>query len=238
MAEQPNVEITTPTGVSQYPWLSKPDTKWVEEGEYKTNLILSEADAKPLIETINKVFAENVKGVAENIGGEVKTASPPYAAETNDVGNEPTGNIIFRFKSKYPPRIFDAANKPLSDTNIWGGSELRVNAQVIPWYSKMIGAGVKLQLSAVQVIKYVEGGTPSADNFGFKPVEGFVQPIDSASEVFEEPAPVEEPAKLNAESLPQSDLVFDQPVLKDSGKPVIEKPADVDDIVKKWSVKN
>ena len=42
MAQQP-IAITTPTGVAQYPWLSKADTKWNEEGEFKTNLILSEA---------------------------------------------------------------------------------------------------------------------------------------------------------------------------------------------------
>ena len=56
MAQQP-IAITTPTGVAQYPWLSKADTKWNEEGEFKTNLILSEADAEPLIKTISDVFA-------------------------------------------------------------------------------------------------------------------------------------------------------------------------------------
>ena len=34
MAQAPNV-FTTPKGMAQYPWLSKPDTKFNEEGEYK-----------------------------------------------------------------------------------------------------------------------------------------------------------------------------------------------------------
>ena len=33
--------ITTPKGIAQYPWLSKPDTKFSEEGEYKVNVILT-----------------------------------------------------------------------------------------------------------------------------------------------------------------------------------------------------
>ena len=47
MAQQPIV-VTTPTGVAQYPWLSKADTKWNEAGEFKTNLILSKEAAKPV----------------------------------------------------------------------------------------------------------------------------------------------------------------------------------------------
>ena len=39
MAQQP-VTFTTPQGVAQYPWLSKPDTKFSEEGDYKVNLII------------------------------------------------------------------------------------------------------------------------------------------------------------------------------------------------------
>jgi hypothetical protein len=60
MAQQPIV-VTTPTGVAQYPWLSKADTKWNEAGEFKTNLILSKEAAKPIIDQINSVFAENVQ---------------------------------------------------------------------------------------------------------------------------------------------------------------------------------
>ena len=233
MAQQP-IAITTPTGVAQYPWLSKADTKWNEEGEFKTNLILSEAEAEPVIKIISDVFAENVKTTTEETGKAPKTATPPFAQEFGDDG-KPTGNMIIRFKSKFKPKIFDASGKLMTESNIWGGSEIRVNAQVVPYFTALIGCGVSLRLSAVQVIKYVEGGTNSnADNFGFNPVEGFTQP---AEETFEQAAP-SKPAPLSADALPQSDLAAEQPVLKDSGKAPVAEPTDVNDIVKKWSVKN
>ena len=53
--------ITTPKGIAQYPWLSKPDTKFSEEGEYKVNVILTKEEASPLVDKINGIFAENVK---------------------------------------------------------------------------------------------------------------------------------------------------------------------------------
>ena len=37
--------FTTPKGIAQYPWLSKPDTKFSEEGEYKVNVILGKEEA-------------------------------------------------------------------------------------------------------------------------------------------------------------------------------------------------
>ena len=52
--------ITTPTGVALYPWLSKPDTKYNKDGEYKVDLVLSKKDAKPIIDDINGVFQENL----------------------------------------------------------------------------------------------------------------------------------------------------------------------------------
>jgi hypothetical protein len=67
--------ITTPTGIAQYPWLSKPDTKFSEEGEYKVNVILTKEEATPLVEKINGIFADNVKEeTKKNKGKEVKTS--------------------------------------------------------------------------------------------------------------------------------------------------------------------
>ena len=51
MAQQP-VTFTTPQGVAQYPWLSKPDTKFSEEGEYKVNVILTKEEATPPVTKI------------------------------------------------------------------------------------------------------------------------------------------------------------------------------------------
>ena len=65
MAQQP-VTFTTPQGVAQYPWLSKPDTKFSEEGDYKVNLIIAKEEALPALKLINQVYAENYEKEVKN----------------------------------------------------------------------------------------------------------------------------------------------------------------------------
>ena len=218
MAQAPNV-FTTPKGIAQYPWLSKPDTKFNEEGEYKVNLVLTKEDATPVIEQINAAFAENLKVQIKENGKDIKTANPPYMDELGDDG-KPTGNVIIKFKSKalYPPAIFDAKGDVMKESNIWGGSEIRVNGSIAPYYVKLIGAGVSLRLRAVQVIQYVEGGTGSADRFGFEEVDGgFVQ------------------ATSTKESSPEikSAETFDEPAVRET-KPQLDNTDDISGIIDKW----
>jgi hypothetical protein len=223
MAQQP-VTFTTPQGVAQYPWLSKPDTKFSEEGDYKVNLIIAKEEALPALKLINQVYAENYeKEVKKAKGAEIKKAPPPFSEELDDAG-QPTGNIILKFKSKaaYKPAIFDAKGIPMIDSNIWGGSELKVNGSVAAYYTPLIGAGVALRLRAVQVIQYVEGGSGSADRFGFEAVAGYEH---KAPETFEEVTATEEAPAVKE----------DEPVVRSDGK-IPPKPADdLADILKQFA---
>ena len=223
MAQQP-VTFTTPQGVAQYPWLSKPDTKFSEEGDYKVNLIIAKEEALPTLKLINQVYAENYeKEVKKAKGAEIKKAPPPFSEELDDAG-QPTGNIILKFKSKaaYKPAIFDAKGIPMIDSNIWGGSELKVNGSVAAYYTPLIGAGVALRLRAVQVIQYVEGGSGSADRFGFEAVAGYEH---KAPETFEEVTATEEAPVVKE----------DEPVVRSDGK-IPPKPADdLSDILKQFA---
>ena len=231
MAQAPNV-FTTPKGMAQYPWLSKPDTKFNEEGEYKVNLVLPKKDAAPVIEQINAAFAENLKEeVKKNKGKEIKTANPPYTDELDD-DNKPTGNVIIKFKSKamYPPAIFDAKGNVMKESNIWGGSVIRVNSSIAPYNVGLIGAGVSLRLRAVQVIEYVEGGTGSADRFGFEEVDGgFTQEPASAGAAF---------PTGDASSVSTTSEVVEEPKLQNPPKDKEEKSDDITDIIDKWGTKN
>ena len=223
MAQQP-VTFTTPQGVAQYPWLSKPDTKFSEEGDYKVNLIIAKEEALPALKLINQVYAENYeKEVKKAKGAEIKKAPPPFSEELDDAG-QPTGNIILKFKSKaaYKPAIFDAKGIPMIDSNIWGGSELKVNGSVAAYYTPLIGAGVALRLRAVQVIQYVEGGSGSADRFGFEAVAGYEH---KAPETLEEVTATEEAPVVKE----------DEPVVRSDGK-IPPKPADdLADILKQFA---
>tara|TARA_Y100001937_G_C7134332_1_gene339144 strand:- start:5164 stop:5835 length:672 start_codon:yes stop_codon:yes gene_type:complete len=218
--------ITTPTGVALYPWLSKPDTEYNKDGEYKVNLVLSKKEAQPIIDTINEVFSENLKDeLKKQKKKTIKTANPPYADELDDDG-KPTGNVIFKFKSKaaYKPAIFDAGGDTLTDTQIWGGSEIRVNAALYPYFVSTIGAGVSLKLRAVQVIALVEG-SEGAGRFGFEKTSGYIKKEkEEGSEVFDNsPSVVEE-------------KVAEPEVVK--SKPENDGSTDIADIVDKWGAKD
>jgi hypothetical protein len=226
MAQQPNV-FTTPKGIALYPWLSTPDTKFNEEGEYKVNLVLSKEAAQPIINQINEAFSENLKEeMKKHQGKELKTANPPYQDELDDAG-QPTGNVIFRFKSKaiYKPAIFDAKGGVVVDSNIWAGSEIRVNASIAPYYTSMVGAGVALRLRAVQIITLVEGSQGAADRFGFEETTGYVHKEDDTPqpEVFAEETPAPMPEVAEPE------------VVK---KATPSAGSDIADIVSKWGVKD
>ena len=217
--------FTTPKGIAQYPWLSKPDTKFSEEGEYKVNVILGKEEAQPMIDTINTIFAENVQAETKKAKGkEVKTSNPPYADELDDDGN-PTGNVILKFKSKaaYPPAIFDSKGTLMKESNIWGGSEIKVNGYVAPYFTSMVGAGVALRLRAVQVIQYVEG-SQGAGRFGFEEEDGgFVQ---ETPETFEEVVATTEAPKV------------EEPTVRKEAPSSIDKSDDISGIIDKWSTKD
>ena len=85
------------------------------------------------------------------------------------------------------PAIFDANGIPAKDVNVWGGSELKVSAELIPYYTSMVGAGVSMRLRAAQVIKLVEGGNNST-GYGFKKEEGFA--VSETQEFDNETQPV------------------------------------------------
>ena len=205
----PNITFTTPKGIAAYPWLSRPDTKFSEEGEYKVNLILPKEDAKPIIEQINGVFAENVKEeTKKNKGKEIKTANPPYMDELDDEDK---------------PAIFDSKGTVMIESNIWAGSEIRVNGSIAPYYTSMIGAGVALRLRAVQVIQYVEG-SQGADRFGFEEEAGFVQEAPKVEPTFEEPV---------VEAIPEP-VVKKETTADNEGK----NDKDISDIVAQWGTKS
>jgi len=169
-----NKTFTTAKGIAYYPYISAPDTKFDEQGHYKVNLCLSEEDAQPVIELIKQSVVEGIKALKKDKPNtEIKQAPLPFSKEVDDDGN-PTGNVIIKFKSKaaYKPAVFDSKGNMMTNSNIYGGSEIKVNGSCAFFHTAMIGAGVSIRLRAVQVIQYVEGAN-GATKFGFEEVEGF-----------------------------------------------------------------
>ena len=184
--------VVTGVGVSQYAWLTQPDTRFDEIGHYKTNIILSGEAAEDLKSKINAEIEKSVALAKEKAKGKkVKTASAPYEDDVDDNG-EPTGSTVFKFKTKaqittkdgkvIPNRvaIFDSKGTPMTDCNVWSGSEMKVSAELVPYYTAMVGAGVSMRLRAVQITKLVEGGNGNAKGYGFDEEEGYEQSLSEA----------------------------------------------------------
>lgn len=175
--------VKSPKGVSMYPWLNKPDTKFDEDGVYKVDLKVAEADAKPFVEQLEAIYEEHYqKQLVEQDKKKLKKAPLPWKMEEDDDGDE-TGNVIFRFKvnavtarkGKDPwdrrPKLFDAAGTPI-DLTVGGGSILKIISDAYCWFSAL-GVGMSLQPVAVQVIQLAEFGGGSADDFGIEKEDGF-----------------------------------------------------------------
>lgn len=156
------VKLVTPKGVAKYPWLTKADTKFNPDGVYKTDLLLSSEEAKPLAAKIKDMFAKHFpKGKGKM----------PYFKELDDQEKE-TGNIVFRFKTKNKPALFDSDGKPLHNINVFGGSQIKVSATAAP-YSAAGNNGITLYLNAVQIIELVSGSGGDSGGFGFTAEEGY-----------------------------------------------------------------
>ena len=220
-----NKTFTTPVGVANYPYISKPDTQFDAEGVYKVTLAVPEDEAKPVIDLINAELLAGVKALKESKPKtKFKSAPLPYAKELDDDGNE-TGNVLIKFKSKaaYKPSVFDAKNNPMINHNIWGGSEIKVNGAIAFYSSPSIGQGVTLRLRAVQVIQYVEG-SDGAGKFNFEEEDGYVT-TSSSEEESEAPEQVDVSVNVPAAQAEESKPVAKS---KPAAKPVpIEEPEDI-----------
>ncbi len=181
MTKLKNPRYTTPAGIAQYPYLTKPDTKFNPDGEYKVSLVIPGANAQDLVTFLDEQHEANVAKVKkENAGKRIKEGEVPY------VINEDTGEVTVRFKLKarvtpksgdsfeQRPALFDAKGKPLVDPKIGGGSKLKIAYEVVPYFTAIAGAGISLRMKAVQVIDLKEfSGGSGADAYGFGQEEGY-----------------------------------------------------------------
>lgn len=210
-----HLRITTPAGIARYPWLNTPDTKWVKTGQYKTDLILTEEqldeplkvknaeyDGMSLREILEKVrddrFDEEYAKAKPAVQKKLSKADPFHVEEDDD--GEETGRYFIRAKLKalvktetvefeQAPRLVDAKKQELTE-NIYGGSIIKLNIEVVSYYSaKDKEVGVTLRVKAVQVLEMAE--YEAEDDFdeeegfessGEKPKKSTRTPADDADD--------------------------------------------------------
>ncbi len=165
----------TPLGTAQYPWLTKPDTKFNPDGDYSVALTFRDDDGQFSTMINNAVEQSVAQAKEQNSGKKIKETGAPITE--NDDGSI---TLKFKLKAKVTPKngesfeqrpaLFDAKGKPLGmDTKIGGGTKMKVAFEMVPFYTALAGAGVSLRLKAAQVIDLVEysgGGDGSAYGFG------------------------------------------------------------------------
>lgn len=196
-------KFLTPIGVSIFPKLNAPDTKFKPLGEFNTKLRLTAEEAQPLIDTYEAELAAFFEAEkAELMKGDGKSkakakalklaADKPFKPEYDEEGEE-TGNFIINFKmphriereGKPPlllyPDIFDASSpKPLKNPpEIWGGTKMRVAGEMRP-FNTAIGVGLSLRLQAVQIVELSTKGSRDADGYGFGQEDGYSGSSDDA----------------------------------------------------------
>jgi hypothetical protein len=158
MASKKFKQAVSPIGTLSWPWLTKPDTRYNAEGVYKTSLIVNDVDAKPLMDLCTEVF------IAEFGQAKLKKAVMPFDEELDANGN-PTGNIVFKFKSKRAPGLFDAKAKPIAKTlNVASGTTAKIATALNP-YATGVNTGVSMYLNDVQILELVEYGANAANKF-------------------------------------------------------------------------
>ena len=198
--------MTSPKGVAKYPKLSEPDTRFKEDGEFNTKLLL-DADAATTKEFI-AVLKAAAEAAAEDAKADLKPAKKttlevhyPFKAEIDPNSGEETGNIELSFKTAatYKTKDGEVINRkiPLFDTkgkrierkiNVGSGSIIKVNFTPGPFYmANGNKAGITLYLEAVQIIQLKEWKGATAESYGFGQEEGF----EDEGEQFEDNAPAD-----------------------------------------------
>jgi hypothetical protein len=202
MAQAPvRAKQTTPKGTFVYPYLVKPDhgnDKFPDHaGSYKVNLKMTEEQAAPLLAILQPIYNECIQSGTESFNNlkiesrkKLKSLSeiPLYVTEYDEVTEEPTGNILFKFATKASGinakgdawtrtlPIFDASGKSFKPASVMGGTTGKVSFEAAPYFIPGTGsAGVKLYLNAVQIISLSETGSGggSGTGFGFAKEEGY-----------------------------------------------------------------
>lgn len=152
------IQFLTNVGRAKYPHLNKPDTAFnTDNPKYKTELVMSQDDAKPLVAKIKEAAAEEF--------GAKKNIRLPYTVD------EETGEVSFKVQSRYQPKFYDTKGQVIAPNalpNIGGGSQLR-GGGILNLYTVTGTSGVGLMLDKIQVVEVVGFG---GDETGFDEIEG------------------------------------------------------------------
>tara|TARA_R110002051_G_scaffold5355_1_gene27870 strand:- start:1176 stop:1811 length:636 start_codon:yes stop_codon:yes gene_type:complete len=172
--------IITPEGIARYPWVNNPDTKFVENGEYRCAVVITKKEATAFSKQLNTLFDAAYEAECAKQDKQLKKASSFPVAEIEDgweIRGKLKAKVVSRDGTVHELRVglFDSQGKPHPrDVLVGGGSKIRMAVRPKFWFVSALGFGVTLELDAVQIIdlQAISPGERSAESFGFTSVEG------------------------------------------------------------------
>jgi len=180
--------FTTPVGEAIFPWITKPDTEYDQNGKFKTDLAVPFEEAQSFIAKLEQVRDAFIQTLPVN-KQKTLTPRPVYTEEYTRPDypegatkeekkairdaweGEPTGNVVFRFSLKahvdtkdggfdQAPVVVSASTGEAIEEPVYGGSMVRLRGQVVPYTNDAAGmVGVTLRFKACQVIELVSGSS-------------------------------------------------------------------------------
>jgi len=141
---------STPVGLAKFSYLSDPDKKWDANGIYHVSIEYKEDEVKEDIQAIEETIKKKIAEINKNKpgGALVKRAPLPYTKED--------GKVVMKFKSKFPPKIWDKDKKPFDvGKSIYKGSTMSIKYKLNA-YDQSIGVGCSLYLLHCKIINLVE----------------------------------------------------------------------------------
>lgn len=173
---------TSPVGEAQYPYLTKPDFEYEEDGKYSVKLILEQNEkTMELCEALDEALDEHIENMKIQTRKK-KLKVPGTMYEVDEDEGTVTLNInmkrIAGAKGKEfekSIKFFDAKGKYVGTNKseaedelpaIYPGSRIAVNMRLFTWLN---GAevGIRLEPEAVQLVKLAKAQARSAKDYGF-----------------------------------------------------------------------
>ncbi|PZR36063.1 hypothetical protein [Caulobacter segnis] len=197
MAKTNAPTLLTPAGISIWPKLNEPDTKFNAAGEFHTKIAYDADDdsVKAFVAKLEKIRDDFYDATVQRLIDEKKAGKAKNLkkldvakAELDEETGDETGRILLNAKLKHKvvtktgksweqkPDFFNAQKVALKNPpRIGSGSKLRLFVEANPYLRETDGVvGVSLRLKAVQIITLVTGGARSADQYGFDEEDGDV----------------------------------------------------------------
>ncbi|AJT60822.1 putative ssDNA binding protein [Ralstonia phage phiITL-1] len=197
-ADRPTTRVTPLATVFGFVNVTKPDTKYKAEGEYKIRVKVPKEAAQGLYEELAALAEAKLEQTIQRAKKDPKfkaslKGKAPKAADLPFYEDEEDGTYVFTFKSKAsftskkPGSEGETINrtipiwqgnkrlKPEEVPKFGEGSTVKVSFVAADFFTAAVGAGITLRLEAVKLIKAVEYTGGGSNPFGDDEDEGDYQ---------------------------------------------------------------